>query len=380
VRIAIDATSVPLMPAGAGIYAIELVRAMALRHGTDSCVLYSSGCRLDEELAGSCNWRVEQVRHTSRLGRLAWEQTRLPRSLLALKIDVLHSTHHTLPLRVAHCARVVTIHDMTFFRLPERYPLARRLYMQTATRLAARVADAIIVPSNAVRNDVVRVLRVPSERVVTVYEAAAARFVPAAHMATQAALRRHGIDGPYVLSVGSLEPGKNRGRLIQAMRQLRDAGYPHRLVVVGQKAWMYKAEFELVTGLGMQDRVMYLGYVADDELPALYSGATAFAYPSLYEGFGLTVVEAMACGVPVLTSNVSATAEVAGDAALLVDPLSVGSIGDGLRRLIDEQMLRAELIERGRTRATQFSWRRAADETYTVYEQVARRTRPYPSR
>jgi glycosyltransferase involved in cell wall biosynthesis len=143
---------------------------------------------------------------------------------------------------------------------------------------------------------------------------------------------------------------------------------------------MYKAEFELVTGLGMQDRVMYLGYVADDELPALYSGATAFAYPSLYEGFGLTVVEAMACGVPVLTSNVSATAEVAGDAALLVDPLSVGSIGDGLRRLIDEQMLRAELIERGRTRATQFSWRRAADETYTVYEQVARRTRPYPSR
>jgi glycosyltransferase involved in cell wall biosynthesis len=372
VRIAIDATSVPPRPAGAGVYAIELVRALARRDGHDGYALYASGHWLDDELAGKRNWRIDHVRATSRPARLAWEQIRLPHALRALGIDVLHSTHHTLPLRSSGFGRVVTIHDVTFFRLPERYPPVRRFYMQTLTRLSARAADAVIVPSNAVRDDVIRTLHVPASRVTTVYEAAASRFARVAPGAARDLLREYGIDDPYVLSVGSLEPGKNRARLIRALRELRDAGFTHHLVVVGQRAWKYEEEFALVEELGMRDRVHYLGYVPDDDLARLYGGATVFAFPSLYEGFGLGVVEAMACDVPVLTSNISATAEVAGSAAVLIDPRSVNEIREGLRRLLEDGTLRAELIARGRERAAQFSWQRAADETHAVYERVAR--------
>lgn len=374
-RIAIDATSVPPKPAGAGVYAIELVRAMTQRGRHDGYALYTRGHWFDADVEGKRNWRVEHIHAASRPTRFAWEQLRLPRALNALDIDVLHSTHHTLPLVGARCRRVVTIHDVTFFRIPERYPPMRRFYMQAMTRLAARVADAIVVPSNAVRDDVVRTLRVPKSNMTTVYEAAASQFVPIDGGAASAIAREYEIDGPYVLSVGSLEPGKNRARLIRAIRGLRDAGLQHRLVIVGQKAWNYEDEFALIDRLGMGDRVLHLGYVKATHLPALYSGATAFAFPSLYEGFGLCVVEAMACGVPVLTSNISATAEVAGDAALLVDPLSVEAIRDGLRRLLEDDALRVDLASRGLERASQFSWRRAADETHAVYSRVVQGAR-----
>ena len=369
-RIAIDATSVPPKPAGAGVYAIELVRAMAEGDRHDGYALFVRGGWLDDDVAGKRNWRVEHVGASSRPARLAWEQMRLPRALAALGIDVLHSTHHTLPLVGVPCRRVVTIHDVTFFRIPERYPPARRLYMQTLTRLSARVANAIIAPSNAARDDIVRTLGVPATKVVTVYEAAADRFVPVPSETANAVARAHGIEGPFVLSVGSLEPGKNRARLIRAVAMLRDAGSKHQLVIVGQKAWKFDEELALVEELGMGDRVRYLGYVTDADLPALYSAADAFAFPSLHEGFGLPVIEAMACGVPVLTSNISATAEVAGDAAVLVDPLSVDAIRDGLRRLIEDADLRGDLSTRGCARAAEFSWRRAADETHSVYTRV----------
>lgn len=368
-----DASSVPAKPAGAGVYAIELARAMIERDRHDGYALFARGHWLDDEAAEHRNWRVERVHATSRVARLTWEQVQLPHALRRLRVDVLHSTHHTLPLAPAGFRRVVTIHDVTFFRIPERYPPARRHYMQTLTRLAARVADAIIVPSNTVRDDVIKTLRAPPEKITTVYEAAASRFKSVAPEIASAVAREYGIEGAYVLSVGSLEPGKNRVRLIRAVGMMRDAGAPCRLVVVGQKAWNYGEEFALVERLGLGDRISYLGYVAENDLPALYSGATAFAFPSLYEGFGLPVIEAMACGTPVLTSNLSATAEVAGDAAVLVDPLSVEDIRDGLARLLNEPSLREELAAKGLARAGEFSWRRAADETHAVYERVIQR-------
>ncbi len=371
-RIAIDATSVPSKPAGAGVYAIELVRAMMRRDAHDGNAVFARGRWFDEAAADRRNWRIESVGASSREARLLWEQTRLPGALARLGIDVLHSTHHTLPLRPMRARRVVTIHDVTFFRMPERYPPARRVYMQTMTRLAARVADAIIVPSNVVRDDLARALRVDPAKITVVYEAAAERYRPMAADACAPIRARYGVEAPYVLSVGSREPGKNRERLIRAMRELRDEGVDRRLLIVGQPAWTHEGEEALVDELGMRDRVIFAGYVADDDLQALYSAADAFAFPSLYEGFGLPVLEAMACGAPVVTSNVSATAEVAGDGAVLVDPVSVASIRDGLRRVLTEEPLRRDLARSGLARAAQFSWRRAADETYAVYERVMR--------
>jgi glycosyltransferase involved in cell wall biosynthesis len=373
VRIAIDATSVPPSPAGAGVYAIELARAMAQRDAHDGYVVFTRGAWFDEAAAGKRNWRIERVDAVSREGRLWWEQARLPGALTRLGVDVLHSTHHTLPLRPMRARRVVTVHDLTFHRIPERYPPARRLYMRTMTRLAARVADAIIVPSMTVRGDVIDLLHIDAAKVHAVYEAAGAQYRPLDREASMAVARRCGVDRPFVLSVGSREPGKNRARLIRAMRDLRAEGIDRALLVVGQKAWKYEEERMLARQLGMDDRVSFAGYVAAEDLPALYAAADLFAFPSLYEGFGVPVLEAMACGAPVLTSNVSATAEVAGEAALLVDPLSVGSIRDGLRSLLSDAALWARLSRRGMERAAQFSWRRAADETHAVYEQAMER-------
>ncbi len=372
-RIAIDATSIPPLPAGAGVYAIELVRALAQRDRRDGYALYTRGDWFDAELADRPDWRTEHVNAVSRVQRLIWEQRQLPGSLGRLGADVLHSTHHTLPLHGVSCRRVVTIHDLTFERIPERYPVARRIYMRTLTRLSARVADAIIVPSNAVRDDVARLLGVAPAKIATVYEAAGSQYVPGDAAEARALVQRYGLEGPYVLSVGSLEPGKNRGRLIRAMRVLRDEGIDYPLVVIGQRAWKYEVDLALIESLRMKDRVIFPGYVAAADLPAFYRAATVFAFPSLYEGFGLPVLEAMACGLPVLTSNVSATAEVAADAALLVDPLSTDVIRDGLRRLLSDGDQRRDLAERGLRRAAQFSWRRAADETHAVFERVVRR-------
>jgi glycosyltransferase involved in cell wall biosynthesis len=369
-RIAIDATSVPLAPAGAGIYAIELVRAMTRRDALDGYAVFTCGDWFDAAAAGKRNWRIERVDAASRERRLWWEQARLPAALSRLGIDVLHSTHHTLPLRPMLARRVVTVHDVTFLRIPERYTPARRLYMQTMTRLSVRVADAIIVPSMTVRGDVIDLLGVDEAKVHAVYEAAGEQFRALDRDASMAAARRYGVARPYVLSVGSLEPGKNRARLIRAMHELRREGIDRALVVVGQKAWKFDDDLALVRDLGMDDRVIFPGYIAPADLPPLYAAADVFAFPSLYEGFGVPVLEAMACGAPVVTSNVSATAEVAGDAALLVDPLSVTSIRDGLREALSDTALQARLARRGMERAAQFSWRRAAHETHTVYERV----------
>lgn len=372
-RIAIDATSVPPLPAGAGVYAIELVRATAQRDAHDGYAVFTRGGWFDAVAAGKRNWRIERVDAASRSKRMLWEQTRLPGALSRLGIDVLHSTHHTLPVRPMRARRVVTVHDVTFLHMPERYPPARRLYMQAMTRLAARVADAIIVPSMTVRGDVIDLLHVEGAKVHAVYEAAGEQYHPLERETSMAVARRYGVERPYVLSVGSLEPGKNRGRLIRAMHELRREGIDQALLIVGQRAWKYEDDLALARELGMDDRVTFAGYVAQDALPALYAAAEAFAFPSLYEGFGVPVLEAMACGAPVVTSNVSATAEVAGDAALLVEPLSVESIRDGLRSVLTDAALRARLSRRGMERAAGFSWRRAADETHAVYELVAGR-------
>jgi glycosyltransferase involved in cell wall biosynthesis len=371
-RIAIDATSIPRKPAGAGVYAIELVRALAGREDRrDGYAVFTRGPWFDQIVASLPNWRIERVSNESRLRRLAWEQFELPGLLNQFGIDVLHSTHHSLPLRSAGVRRVVTIHDVTFFRIPQRYPPVRRFYMQATTRLASRVADGIIVPSQAVRNDVARVLHVGEEKLHVVYEAPGPQYAPMHREGASAVARRYGLDLPYILSVGSLEPGKNRARLIRALHELRGEGVAHQLAVVGQPAWKHEHEASLVEQLGMERQVRFLGYVPEEDMPALYNAASIFAFPSLYEGFGLPVIEAMACGVPVLTSNVSATAEVAGDAALLVDPRSTAEIRDGLARLIADADLRETLARRGLARAEEFSWRRAAEETHAVYEQVA---------
>ena len=366
-RIAVDCSAIPEQRAGAGVYTYELVRALADAAGEHELAVFARPGLFDDLAARQANVQVVRIPQRSRVGRFVWEQAMLPILLRRLAIDLLHSPHHHTPLATGR-RRVVTFHDTTFLLMPERYPLARRLYMAGTTRVSARIADAIITPSETVRDDVIERLGVSSERIITIPEAAGQQYTPIDDEEALGRVRwRHKLPNRFILSVGSLEPGKNRTRLIQAYARL-DVGIECPLVVAGQPAWRYEDEFALVKQLGLDEQVRFLGYVPADEMPALYNAATLLAFPSLYEGFGLPVLEAMACGTPVLTSKGSAPAEVAEDAALLVDPFSVDDLEEALHRLLSDETLRAELRAHGLERSRQFSWGRTARETLAVYE------------
>ncbi len=362
--------------AGAGVYTYQLIHALAEQAGDHFLIVLARPGLFDELPDRHPQLRVVHIDPSSRPSRLLWEQTVLPLLLRRLRVDVLHSPHHHTPLLVGLAGaprRVVTIHDVTFRLLPKRYPLARRLYMESVTRAAARVADAIITPSKTVRRDVIRMLGAPAERVVAIAEAAGPQYSPVEdERALDRVRRKYRLPSRYILSVGSREPGKNRIRLIQAYAQLRNAeNHDCALVIAGQPAWGYEGEFELVSQLRLKDQVRFLGYVPDDDMPALYSAATILTFPSLYEGFGLPALEAMACGTPVITSNVSALPEIGGDAAVLLDPRDTEALAKAMERVLADGALRADLRKRGIERAKQFSWQRAARETLTVYEIVA---------
>jgi glycosyltransferase involved in cell wall biosynthesis len=371
-RIAIDGSAIPARMAGAGVYTYQLVRALAELPREHRLVVFARPGLFDD-LASQGRLEVVHIDPRSRALRLGWEQIVLPFLLQRYRIDVIHSPHHHTPFALAapHPRRVVTVHDVTFLLLPQRYPPVRRLYMEAVTRASVAVADAIITPSQTVRDDVVRRLRVPPDRIVAIPEAAAPRFAPASGDERARVREKYGLPQRFVLSVGSREPGKNRARLLRAIALLRDQGLDCAFAVVGQQAWRFEDEMALVRRLGLAERVRFLGYVPDADLPALYSAATVFAYPSLYEGFGLPVLEAMACGTPVVTSNVSATAEVAGDAALLVNPRDTQALAGAIGHLLSDEALHADLRARGLKRAGQFSWARAARETLLLYELVA---------
>jgi glycosyltransferase involved in cell wall biosynthesis len=356
--------------AGAGVYTYQLVRALTEADGDQRLIVFARPGLFDD-LAALRRLHVVHADPPSRPGRLLWEQTALPLLLRRLRVDVLHSPHHHTPVAALGVQRVVTFQDVTFLLLPDRYPLTRRLYMEAVTRASARVADAVITPSQVVRRQVVQRLGVPAERVVVIPLAPGPQFAPAGEDAMAAVRAKYELPGRYILSVGSLEPGKNRARLIQAYAEVgaTEAGCP--LVIAGQPGWKYSGDLQLVQALGLEGRVRFLGYVPDDDLPALYSGATLLAFPSLYEGFGLPVLEAMACGTPVVTSNVSGTAEAAGDAALLVDPRDAQALAEAMAWLLRDETLRRELRSRGLERAAQFTWQRTARDTLSVYEVVA---------
>jgi glycosyltransferase involved in cell wall biosynthesis len=357
--------------AGAGVYTYQLVRALAALPGEQRLSVFARPGLFDDLAQENERFRVVHTKPSGRAGRLAWEQAILPLLLRRLRIDVLHSPHHHTPVAAIGVRRVVTFHDVTFLRLPERYTTERRLYMEGVTRAAARVARAIITPSQTVQDDVVRRLGVERERVVAIYEAAGPQYRPMAEEDVGRVRWRYQLPNEYVLSVGSLEPGKNRARLFRAYALLRAQGIESQLVIAGQPAWRYEGDEELVRTLGLSEHVRFLGYVPDEDLPALYTGAAVSAFPSLYEGFGLPVLESMACGTPVVCSDVSATAEVASDAALLVDPRDIGAIANALRRVLSDPWLRSDLRARGLARAQEFSWDRAARDTLAVYQIVA---------
>jgi glycosyltransferase involved in cell wall biosynthesis len=297
--------------------------------------------------------------------RILWEQTGL--AVLSRKLDLLHGLAFAAPL-AAGCPTVITIHDLSFLRFPRAFRWFNRIYLSFITRASARRAARVIAVSESTRQDVIRLCGVPGERVVTVPNGVSATFSPASNAEVGAFRQRKGLPDRFILFVGTLEPRKNLDRLVDAYAFLRQAGERiPPLIIAGGKGWFYQSIFRRVQELGLTDVVLFPGFIPPGELAWWYRAADVFVYPSYFEGFGLPVLEAMACGTPVVTSTASSLPEVAGDAALLVAPEDAVALATALGQVLHDLALCEDLRSRGLARAAQFSWVRTARETEQVY-------------
>jgi len=302
--------------------------------------------------------------------RIFWEQLVQPVALHRGKVDLLHALAFAGPL-VTPCPFVVTIYDLSFFRYPEAFRPWNRWYLSFFTALSARRARRVIAISENTKRDVVNVLGVSPDRVDVVYCGVDSDFrpLPAAEVARFRGERA--LPDRFILFLGTLEPRKNVQKLVQAYGHWRVAeSEVPKLVVAGGKGWYYDQIFAEVERLGLTGEVIFPGYVVQGELPLWYNAADLFVYPSRYEGFGLPVLEAMACGTPVVTTHVASLPEVAGDAALLVSPDDESQLLEAMRRALSDGSLRQEMVIKGLAHASDFSWARTAVQTLDTYDRA----------
>lgn len=317
-----------------------------------------------------------QIRHArwhtgNPLARIAWEQMALPLASARDRLDLLHALAFARPV-LARCPVVLTIYDMSFMRMPERFPVFQRRYLQWMTRYSARHAAAITVISQSTMQDVVELYGIAPERITVVYCGVDPQFQPLAAVDVAQFRANKGLPDRFMLYLGTLEPRKNVAQVVRAFAQLPAAIRP-KLVIAGAQGWGYDDVYAAARQSGVGSDIIFAGFVAQQELPLWYNAAELFVYPSHYEGFGLPVVEAMACGTPAITSNVSSLPEVAGDAALTVAPADTLALRDAMEQTLTDLPLRARMKERGLAQAARFTWPQVARQTAQVYSQVLNR-------
>jgi len=313
------------------------------------------------------------IKASFRPARVLWEQFILPLQAKKYKIEVLHSPGYTAPL-LAFCRSIVTIHDMNCFHYPEDFSKLTTFFLKLLVTLAARRSDKIITVSRNSKKDIVQILEISESKTCVVYEAGSSHLsVPIAieNKVRGKPKQRYGINKRFILTVSVSHPHKNLYRLMKAYDILyRKYQIDCQLVIVGVKGRAQSVLVSLVKELSLQKRVVFTGWIPNEHLSLLYSQADLFVLPSLFEGFGIPILEAMAHGTAVVSSNNASLPEVAGDAALLVDPYNVEEIAEAMHRILTDETLRAALIKKGFNRASQFSWEKTARETLEVYKKV----------
>lgn len=371
-RICIDISPAVHHRAGLGRYAQELAAALLDADSENEYVAFyhrAVDAQVDPPLD-----RLPQL--TTNLATKPWRMSALLAHLTGFSqdrlfpgIDLFHATDHLLP-RLSQVKTIFTLHDLIFRFYPEMHKPLNRWFLTLMMPRFLRVADAVIAVSECTKRDAVRFYGLDEGKIHVVHEGVNPRFRPAAPEALSEVRRTYGLPERFILSLGTIEPRKNLTSLLKAYGALRETGSDFKLVIAGKKGWLYEGFFRKLRELGLEDEVIFPGFVPDGDLPALYSAADLFVFPSLYEGFGLPVLEAMACGVPVITSNTSSLPEVAGDAAILIDPNSVDALVGAMRTVLKSEQLRRDLQAKGQMQAAEFSWDTAARETVAVYASV----------
>jgi len=371
-RIGIDFTSAVRERAGIGRYARELIRALARLDHTHRYVLFVPRDAYPDLMPfdWAPNFSIRRAPLTERYLAALWHRARVPLPIETFigAVDVFYSPDFLLPPTRA-ARKLVTVHDLSYVRVPECFPTPLLNYLNRAVPPSLARADVVLADAASSQRDLVEVYGTPREKIRVLYSGVEPRFCPDVPPDARTRVQQLTRGKPYLLSVGTLQPRKNYVRLLHAFAHLLSSLQPPisdlQLVIAGGRGWMYAEIFETAARLNLQERVVFAEFVADDDLPALYAGARLFVYPSLYEGFGLPVIEAMACGVPVVCSNTSSLPEVAGDAALYFDPRDVDALARTLYRALTDPTLCATLRARGIARARQFTWEQAARELCT---------------
>jgi glycosyltransferase involved in cell wall biosynthesis len=375
VKIGIDTHAAEQGGSGNCTYIRGLVRGLARLHDDAEYVLYAidPGHPFYAELRGHPRFTIRRL----------WPRQPVARIPLSLalgsfrdRLDVLHVQYVGPP--VHRGALVVTIHDLAFLAIPQSFPRLQALRLRWQVRANARRAARVITVSEYSRRDLVEAYGISDDRLVVIHHAPDPSFVPVRDRAVIDALRRTlGIAHRYVLCVGRLNPRKNLLGVLRAFERVRpQLAEPTQLVIAGTRDHQADRLDQAIAASPCRADVLRVGYVPDETLPALYSGAALFVYPSFFEGFGFPPLEAMACGVPVVCSWVTSLPEVVGEAVLLVDPSSVEDIATGMRRVLTDPALRAALVAKGLRRAAEFTWDRTAERTREVYGQAARIRHP----
>lgn len=373
-RITIDYTPAVQQSAGIGRLTRETTRALLALPASHAYTLFCMGRAAPPVLPPGV--RFVSTPLTDRWLHRIWYRARLPlpAELLAGRADLYHATDFLLPPMLAR-RTVLTVHDLTFERDPGSAAPTLLRFLQRVVPASARRASHVVADSHATARDLTELYGVPASRITVIHSGVDARFRPcvdpAEAVAESAALRaKYGIgSAPFVLTVGTLQRRKNHLGLVRAFARLA-ARTDLDLVISGGKGWLYDEVLAEVRALGLERRVRFTGFTAEQDLPALYRAARVFAFPSFYEGFGLPLLEAMASGVPVVSSDASSLPEVAGDVALLANPRDGDAIAAALQRALDDEPWRASAIVRGIARAKEFTWERAGRQLLAVYESV----------
>ncbi|MDP6769601.1 MAG: glycosyltransferase family 1 protein [Anaerolineales bacterium] len=375
-RIGLEVTAAVRQSGGIGRYVREMVHALAYVDQINQYSLfYASKYKAARGmLTLPDNFRIRHLPvHDIWLARI-WQRIRLPVpvELITGAVDIYHSPDFTLPPTLQGVPTLLTVHDLSFLRDPESASPGLRGYLEIAVKRSVRLATHVLADSQSTKDDLIELYSTPENKITVLYPGVSSDFRPIIDPAKLRQVRKRYKLGeePFVLSVGTLQPRKNHLTLIKAFElALGDSEY--NLVLAGGKGWSYEEVYDLVESRGLQNRVLFPGFVAEEDLSALYSSANIMTLPSLYEGFGLPVLEAMACGLPVIASSVSSLPEVTGNAALLVDPGNVEDMADAMLKLVENADLRKKLRNKGFKRVEQFSWYASAKTLLGVYRNLA---------
>jgi glycosyltransferase involved in cell wall biosynthesis len=376
-RVGIDVTAAIIQGGGIGRYTRELIAALTAVDSHNEYHFFaaapSSASPVPNPIPQAENVRLHTAPLDERWLYRLWYRLRLPLPVqwVTGPLDLFHSPDFVLPPVNGRIPTLLTVHDLSFVHYPETFPARLVAYLNQIVPWSIGRATHILADSQATKDDLSFIWHVPEGKVTVLYSGVHERFRPMTEEKRLTAVRQQYNLGtsPYILTVGTVQPRKNYQMLIRAFQPIAQT-HPHNLIITGGKGWLYEEMLAEVGRQGLDGRVHFIGFVADADLPALYSEAALFVFPSLYEGFGLPLLEAMGCGVPVISSNASSLPEVAGDAAVLLSPHDEAAWTESINHLLQNPAERARLVAAGFRQSRHFSWQQSAHQLHQIYKKL----------